>query len=71
VPALAVYRHVRQKQLWLGYGLAFASYLIGLGISLVTDLPSSPVIVWAMAVLGIVVHLTARNGNGASLRDGP
>jgi zinc/manganese transport system permease protein len=71
VPALAVYRHLRQKQLWLGYALAFASYVIGLGISLVTDLPSSPVIVWAMAVLGIVVHLTARNGNGASLREAP
>jgi zinc/manganese transport system permease protein len=60
VPALAVYRHARGKQLWLGYALAFASYVVGLGVSLLSDLPSSPVIVWAMAVLGIVVHLTAR-----------
>jgi ABC-type Mn2+/Zn2+ transport system permease subunit len=40
---------------------------VGLAVSLFTDLPSSPVIVWAMAVLGILWHLTAR-GNGESLR---
>ena len=62
VPALAVYRHARARQLWLGVALAFAAYAVGLGISLVTDLPSSPVIVWAMAVLGIAVHLTGRRG---------
>jgi ABC-type Mn2+/Zn2+ transport systems, permease components len=63
VPALAVYRHRGSKQLGLGYALAFASYAVGLGVSLVSDLPSSPVIVWAMALLGIALHLTARNGN--------
>ena len=61
VPALATYRHAPLRQLWLGYAVALGSYVAGLGISLVTDLPSSPVIVWAMAVLGILVHLTARN----------
>ena len=70
VPALAVYRHARTKQLWLGYALAFAAYAAGLGLSLVTDLPSSPAVVWAMAVLGIALHLTARNGNGDALREG-
>jgi zinc/manganese transport system permease protein len=70
VPALAVYRHAAGRQLWLGYALAFASYVAGLGASLFTDLPSSPVIVWAMAVLGVLLHLTARQGNGASLRAG-
>ena len=66
VPALATYRHARNRQLWLGYAVAFASYIVGLAISLFTDLPSSPVIVWAMAVLGILLHLTAR-GNGEQL----
>ena len=42
----------------LGYGLAIGSYVAGLGVSVVTDLPSSPVIVWAMAVLGLLLHLT-------------
>jgi zinc/manganese transport system permease protein len=68
VPALAVYRHARSRQLGLGYALAFGSYLVGLGVSLFTDLPSSPVIVWAMAVLGILLHLTARHGDGTAIR---
>jgi hypothetical protein len=29
----------------------------------VTDLPSSPVIVWVMGILGLIVHLTGRNGS--------
>ena len=48
------------RQLALGYGLAIASYLVGLAASVVTDLPSSAVIVWAMAVLAILLHLTGR-----------
>lgn len=68
VPALAVYRHARDKQVWLGYALGVTSYVVGLGVSLFTDLPSSPVIVWAMAVLGILLHLTARHGDGSALR---
>jgi len=62
VPALATYRHGRSRQLTLGYLVAIASYVVGLGVSLLTDLPSSPVIVWAMAVLGVVLHLTAKAG---------
>ncbi|HEX9207876.1 MAG TPA: metal ABC transporter permease [Steroidobacteraceae bacterium] len=69
VPALAVYRHALGRQLWLGYALAVGSYLVGLGLSLLTDLPSSPVIVWAMAVLGVLLHLTARHGDGSALRE--
>jgi zinc/manganese transport system permease protein len=61
VPAVATHRHARAGQLKIGYGLAAASYLLGLALSLVTDLPSSAVIVWAMALVGIIVHLTARS----------
>ena len=68
VPALATYRHGRSRQLALGYLLAIASYVTGLAVSLVTDLPSSPVIVWAMAVLGILLHVTARAGVPAEMR---
>ena len=60
VPAVATYRHAAARQLPLGYSLAFGSYLVGLALSVVTDLPSSAVIVWAMAVLAIVVHLANR-----------
>jgi zinc/manganese transport system permease protein len=66
VPAVATYRHSPKRQLAIGYALAIGSYLAGLGVSLVTDLPSSPVIVWVMGILGLVVHLTARNGSSAA-----
>jgi zinc/manganese transport system permease protein len=60
VPAVATCRHEPQRQLLYGYALAVGSYVVGLGVSLVTDLPSSAVIVWAMGVLGLLVHLTGR-----------
>ena len=61
VPAVATYRHAPGKQLGLGYLLAIGSYVAGLGVSLVTDLPSSPVIVWVMALLGLALHMTGRS----------
>ena len=69
VPALATYRHRLASQLPLGLVLAIVSYVIGLAVSLLTDLPSSPVIVWAMALLGIALHLTARRGIDESFRN--
>jgi zinc/manganese transport system permease protein len=72
VPAVATYRHEKKRQLLYGYGLAIGSYVVGLAVSLLTDLPSSPVIVWVMAVLGLLVHLTGRSGNlGAVHREQP
>lgn len=61
VPAVATYRYSAGKQLTLGYALAIGSYLVGLAASVVTDLPSSAVIVWVMAVLGLFVHLAGRS----------
>jgi zinc/manganese transport system permease protein len=63
VPAVATYRHPERWQLALGYTLALASYVIGLVLSAVVDLPSSPVIVWAMALIGLLVHVCARARN--------
>src|SRR5262245_35470945 len=60
VPAVATHRHPARRQLALGYGLAFASYVVGLVSSAIFDLPSSPVIVWAMALIGLLVHLRGR-----------
>jgi zinc/manganese transport system permease protein len=62
VPAVATYRHPARWQLGLGYLLAVGSYVVGLAVSVVTDLPSSAVIVWAMAVIGLFVHLTGGRG---------
>src|SRR5579862_3526038 len=60
VPAVATYRHPARRQLALGYALAFASYVIGLVASAVFDLPSSPLIVWVMALIGLLVHVRGR-----------
>jgi ABC-type Mn2+/Zn2+ transport system permease subunit len=67
---VATYRHAPGRQLLYGYALAIGSYVVGLAASLVTDLPSSPMIVWAMGVLGLLVHLTGRNGKVESMRHG-
>ncbi|HUI62240.1 MAG TPA: metal ABC transporter permease [Steroidobacteraceae bacterium] len=60
VPAVATYRYPARRQLAIGYALALASYVIGLVLSAVFDLPSSPVIVWAMAPIGLLVHFGGR-----------
>ena len=65
VPVLATYRHGRSRQVSLGYLVALASCLAALAISLLNDLPSSPANVWAMAVLGVALHLTAKPAPGA------
>jgi zinc/manganese transport system permease protein len=57
LPAVATYRYSASMQLTLGYALAIGSYLVGLAASVFTDLPSSAVIVWVMAVLGLFIHL--------------
>jgi zinc/manganese transport system permease protein len=63
IPAIATYRYPPKRQLAIGYGLTLASYVAGLALSAFMDLPSSPVIVWAMAILGTVVHLAAGNAH--------
>jgi zinc/manganese transport system permease protein len=69
VPAVASYRFAGRRQLAIGYGLGIASYVAGLALSVVTDLPSSAVIVWTMAILGLFVHLCA-NGKKVPAREG-
>jgi zinc/manganese transport system permease protein len=66
IPALAVYRHPPRRRLLLGFALSLASYASGLALSALLDLPSNPVIVWAMALLGVGVHLGGRNGSAAA-----
>lgn len=69
VPAVATYRFAGRRQLAAGYGLGIASYVAGLALSVVTDLPSSAMIVWTMAILGLIVHMCA-NGKHAGAREG-
>jgi zinc/manganese transport system permease protein len=68
IPAIATYRYPPKRQLAIGYAVTLTSYAVGLALSALFDLPSSAVIVWAMAVLGAVVHLArgdARSGQTA------
>ncbi len=65
VPAVATYRIAGKRQLYIGYLLGIVSYVAGLALSVVTDLPSSSVIVWTMAILGLVVHLCTNGGQTA------
>ena len=62
VPAIATYRYPQRRQLAIGYALTLASYALGLWASAVVDLPSSAVIVWVMAFVGLIVHVAKRNG---------
>lgn len=59
VPAIATYRHPPARQLWLGVSLAVSSYVVGLVLSAVTDLPTSALVVPVMVVIGTIVHLAS------------
>ena len=54
VPALAT-RRLARLRLAAAYALAGVGYAAGLGLSLVSDLPPGPLVVWSMALLGIVL----------------
>jgi len=55
IPPLAT-RHLRRNRLWASYGVGIVGYASGLIISVIFDLPSGPVIVWALAITGILLH---------------
>jgi zinc/manganese transport system permease protein len=55
IPPLAT-RHIKRYRLAISYCVGAIGYGIGLGLSVMLDLPSGPVVVWALAVAGIVVH---------------
>ena len=56
VPPLATLSMSRGR-LAASWGIGAVGYALGLAISTVTDLPSGPVIVWVLVVLGLAWHL--------------
>ena len=54
VPALAVRRRTRAP-LALAYAIGALGYAVGLTLSVLWDLPTGPIIVWSLAVLGLPV----------------
>ena len=54
VPALAS-REAGERRLRVAYAVAAGGYVIGLAASVAFDLPTGPVVVWAMALTGLGV----------------
>jgi zinc/manganese transport system permease protein len=54
IPALAGRFHPARRQLAVGYGVGVLGYAVGLALSAVFDLPSGAIVVWALAVCGVV-----------------
>ena len=55
VPALSC-RNFARHRLVAAYGVGAAGYAVGLVLSTLFDLPSGPVVVWALALIGIAAH---------------
>jgi zinc/manganese transport system permease protein len=64
VPALAT-RRLARTQLAVGYVLSAGSYALGLGVSLVSDLPPGPLIVCVMTACGAILFAAGRAGRAA------
>jgi zinc/manganese transport system permease protein len=56
VPALAARRYAR-RTVAFGYGLSALAYAAGLALSVASDLPPGPLIVWVMTGLGLALYL--------------
>jgi zinc/manganese transport system permease protein len=62
IPALAT-RKIKaiKKRTIIGFLLGASAYFLGLILSVVLDLPSGSLIVWSLAVVGILVNIVYRN----------
>ena len=59
VPALASRGYPASRRLPVAYTVGAAAYAAGLGLSTLFDLPSGPVVVCSLALLGIAAHWLA------------
>jgi zinc/manganese transport system permease protein len=66
IPALALRAYGRGR-LAVGYGVGAAGYAFGLVVSLITDLPSGPMIVWTLALAAVPVFLMGIRGGRAGI----
>jgi zinc/manganese transport system permease protein len=57
MPAIAVRNWPQSNKLWGGYVIGATAYALGLGLSAIFDLPSGAVIIWCLAVSGILVNV--------------
>ena len=62
IPALAT-REYRHRQLMAAYIVALIGYALGLAFSAWLDWPSGPVIVWTIAIVGILAYALRSRSN--------
>ena len=67
IPALATW-YWRRRRLLKGYLIGALGYVIGLAASLAADLPSGPMIVCAIAALGLLVLALSPRAPGSAAR---
>jgi zinc/manganese transport system permease protein len=61
IPALATIKlQGTRLRLWATYLVAAAGYVLGLLGSALFDLPTGPLIVWALAIVGVIALLLQR-----------
>lgn len=56
VPALACRLYPSRIRLAVGYAVGATGYILGLGLSVLFDLPSGAVVVWTLALAGIATY---------------
>jgi zinc/manganese transport system permease protein len=54
IPALATRRLKGKRRLWAGYLLGASSYITGIFLSALFDLPTGAITVWTMALLAVI-----------------
>jgi zinc/manganese transport system permease protein len=54
IPALSTVNARRGRRLWAGYLVGAVSYFAGIVVSFWMDLPTGAVIVWSMALVGLL-----------------
>ena len=68
IPALATIKlQGRRLRLWATYLVAVAGYVLGLVGSALFDLPTGPLIVWALAMMGVVALLLLRHQRSSAI----
>jgi zinc/manganese transport system permease protein len=65
VPALACRAYPPRRRLFAAYAVGAAGYALGLGLSTLFDLPSGPLVVWTLALVGMSVHRSETAAAGA------
>lgn len=68
IPSLAARPFASRSRLWVSYGVGILGYVIGLIASALWDLPSGAIIVWSLAITGLLVashtHWRGLNATG-------